>query len=90
MTVVFHPEAEEEFTEAINYYEACKTGLGMDFPREVAMTVQNIANYPDTWPEVDTEICRCLVHRFPYGVLYHAGSGIIGILAVMSLHRDPD
>jgi hypothetical protein len=27
MRFIFHPEAEDEFDEAIDYYEQCETGL---------------------------------------------------------------
>ena len=36
------------------------------------------------------EVRRCLVHRFPYGVLYSVEPEGISILAVMHLRRDPD
>ena len=35
MTFYFHPEAEQEFMQAIDYYEECKPGLGEDFSLEV-------------------------------------------------------
>jgi hypothetical protein len=35
MTFSFHPEAESEFHEAIDYYEGCESGLGYDFSIEV-------------------------------------------------------
>ncbi len=41
------------------------------------------------WSEIDAEIHRCFVHRFPYGVLYSIEPVGIFILAVMNLHRDP-
>jgi len=28
---IFHPEAEDEFFDAIEYYEAANVGLGYDF-----------------------------------------------------------
>jgi hypothetical protein len=31
MTFSFHPEAKDEFNEAIEYYEDCESGLGYDF-----------------------------------------------------------
>lgn len=31
MTFSFHPEAEEEFIAAIDYYEGCEPELGQDF-----------------------------------------------------------
>ena len=42
MTFSFHPDAEEEFLEAIYYYEDGERGLGYDFPIEVFATIQNI------------------------------------------------
>ena len=46
MTFSFHPEAEKEFLEAINYYENRERGLGYDFAIEVFATIQNIVIYP--------------------------------------------
>jgi hypothetical protein len=46
MTFSFHPEAESEFHEAIEYYEESELGLGYDFSIEVLAPIQNIINYP--------------------------------------------
>jgi len=46
MNFSFHPEAKNEFNEAIEYYENCEPGLGYDFSIEVLATIQNIVNYP--------------------------------------------
>jgi len=35
MIFSFHPEADEEFREAIGYYETCQHGLGEEFYLEV-------------------------------------------------------
>jgi len=32
---------------------------------------------------------RCLVHRFPYGVIYQVTGEVILIIAVMQLNRKP-
>ena len=90
MNFQFHPEADEEFIEAVAYYEECEPGLGLDFSRGVHASIQNAVSYPLMWPEIDEEVRRCLVHRFPYGVLYSIEPDYIFILAVMHLHRDPD
>ena len=90
MNFHFHPEADEEFIEAAAYYEQCEPGLGLDFSREVHSSIQNILSYPKMWPELDEDVRRCLVHRFPFGVLYSIEPDGIFILAVMHLHRDPD
>jgi toxin ParE1/3/4 len=46
MTFDFHPEADEEFVEAVAYYEGCDPGLGIDFSREVYATIRNAIDYP--------------------------------------------
>ena len=90
MSCSFHPEAVEEFVEAAACYEACDSGLGTDFSRQVFPTIQNISDYPTMWPEIEPEVRRCLVHRFPFGVLFSIEPDGVFILAVMHLHRDPD
>ena len=90
MTFSFHPEADEEFREAIGYYETCQRGLGEEFYLELHSTIDRILSFPQTWPVLEGEVRRCLVHRFPYGVLYSVEPEGIFILAVMHLRRDPD
>ncbi len=90
MTFSFHPEAEEEFRAAIEYYELREAGLGYDFSVEVFTTVQNVLAHPHALPVTEGGIHRCLVNRFPYCVLYAVADTGIFILAVMHLRRHPD
>jgi len=90
MTFSFHPEAKDEFNEAIEYTEDCEPGLGYDFSIEVHAATQNIVNSPTAWPIVEEDDRRCLVNRFPYGIIYSIERGEIFILAVMHLRRHPD
>ena len=46
MNYLFHPEAEAEFAQAIEYYEECEDGLGFDFAVEVYSSIQRIVSYP--------------------------------------------
>ena len=90
MNFVFHPEAEEEFNKAIEYYEEIERGLGYDFALEVYSTIQRSVDFPKAWTVIEGEITRSLVKRFPYGVLYTEEQDGIFIVAVMNLHRHPD
>jgi len=90
MNYSFHPEAQVEFEQAIEYYEGCQDNLGYEFAIEIHGTIQNIVNFPGTWPELRSGIRRCLARRFPYGVLYFMEQDDILILAVMHLHRSPN
>ncbi len=90
MTFSFHPEASAEFEGAVSYYEERQRGLGLDLALEVESAIQNILALPEAWPLLEGDIRRCLVHRFPYGILYAVEPAGIWILAVMHLHRAPD
>ncbi len=90
MTFSFHPEAEEEFKAAVDYYEDRETGLGYDFSAEVFTTIQNIVSHPTAWPVIEEDVRRSLVNRFPYCILYSVEQFGAFILAVMHLRRHPD
>lgn len=89
-TVWFHPQAEKEFNEAINYYEQKEQGLGADFAIEVQSAIGRMTALPEAWPVVEGEIRRTLVRRFPYGVLYSVEPQGIFVIAIMHLNRSPE
>ena len=90
MKFIFHPDAEEELNDTVDYYEQCETGLGEDFGAEVFAAIRNILSYPKSWPILDGDVRRCLTNRFPYGIIYSIEPEFIYVLAVMHLHRRPD
>ncbi len=90
MNFSFHPEAAQEFEEAVAYYESRATNLGIDFYKEVLKAIQRTTSYPLMWRKIEGEIRCCLVHRFPYGILYSLESEEIFILAIMHLYREPN
>jgi hypothetical protein len=89
MDVVFHPDAESEFLSAIEYYETRAPGLGLEFALSVYSSVRLIEAHPSAWVEIAKDVRRCLVNRFPFGILYAADQHVIFILAIMDLHREP-
>jgi len=90
VNLFFHPEARAEFLSAIDFYEACRSGLGYDFAAEIQLTVETIRRFPKAWPVLEGDIRRSLIRRFPYGIIYTEEDNVILILAVMHLHRDPE
>ena len=89
MSFSFHPEAEKEFNEAIDYYEDIELGLGYDFALEVLSAIKRSVDFAKAWAVLDGDVRRSLVRRFPYGILYSEEKNGIFILAVMNLHREP-
>lgn len=90
MRFSFHPQADEEFQEAVRYYENCQPGLGIEFAKEVYSTIARIFEFPDAWMVMSKNTRRCLVNRFPYGVIFQIKSRMLRIIAVANLHRRPD
>ena len=89
MSFRFHPDAERELREAVDYYKDIGTGLGYDFSVEVYSAIQRAVGYPRAWPVLEGEVRRVLVQRFPYGVLYSGKEKSLLIVAVMNLRREP-
>jgi len=85
----FHPDADEELDEAVRYYEGCQPGLGLEFAEEVQAAIGRIIQYPKAWSRLSANTRRCLVNRFPYGVIYQLKSEAIRVIAVAHLHRRP-
>ncbi len=70
MNFRFHPDAEMELNQAIEYYSSIETALGYDFATEIYAAIKRAEQYPEAWTMLDGEVRRSLAHRFPYGVLY--------------------
>ena len=70
MIYVFHPDAEVELNEAIDWYETHEPGLGLDFATQVYAAIQRVLAFPLAWQEMGGDVRRALIQRFPYGVLY--------------------
>lgn len=89
MKYFFHPQAEDELDEAVRFYEGCRHGLGLDFAEEVYATIARIGEFPDASFELSKKTRRCLVNKFPYGVIFQIKSGTLRIIAIANLHRRP-
>ena len=88
--VVLAQVAEDEMHAASHYYEDCQIGLGNRFLDEVLLTGQRIAENPEAWPIISGRIRRCLMNRFPFGMLFRVEAERIYVLAVMHLRREPN
>jgi hypothetical protein len=90
MKVDFLQTADEEFVEAIAYYNLQSEGLGLAFAAEVQRGLVRILQYPTAWTPLSRRTRRCRLNRFPYALLYQVRSNLILIVAVQNLHRHPD
>ena len=88
-SVEFHPEAQDEFISAAQFYERQAEGLGLDFMMTVQRAYERLLEAPASGPPFGRRLRRLLVPKFPYGLLYRVEPERIYIIAVMHLHRRP-
>jgi plasmid stabilization system protein ParE len=89
MKITFHSEAEEELDHAVAYYESCQNGLGIDFYRSVFAVIHRIGDFPESGSPLSQKTRRCLLRRFPFGVIYQVSGNEIFVVAVADLRRRP-
>ena len=75
--------------ESFAYYEQQVTGLGHDFLAEILATLKRIKENPEAWHSFSNRTRRCLVNRFPFGIIYQLRKDEILVVAVAHLHRKP-
>jgi plasmid stabilization system protein ParE len=90
----FHPEAHEELTEAAEYYEQKKPGLGDAFLHHVEASLTQLESAPMSAavvPHVTGElrVRRGFVARFPYAIVFVELESEFQIVAIAHLRRHP-
>lgn len=90
MNYFFHPAGEAEFLESVGYYESEVPGLGGAFIKEFEALAELIDENPKGWQvELEPDIRRAPLHRFPLSIIYREKAGIFQILAVAHERRRP-
>ena len=90
MRVIFTRYAKQELDDAVRYYELEYSSLGKRFKEEVKRATLRIAEYPQAWSVERGDIRKCLLHKFPYKLLYSMEEDHILVIAVAHQHRKPD
>lgn len=88
--LIYAAEAKVEIKEAAKYYEGCKEKLGHAFLNEVESAIQSLLQSPRQWRKISGQFRRCLLKRFPYGIIYSTNDDEIFVAAVMHLKRKPE
>ncbi len=92
MNISFLKLAEMELDDAFQYYESIQIGLGIQFQEEIQNSLARIINFPEMYQMIGEYSRRCLVHKFPYSVVYQYRDELneILVIAIAHLHRRPD
>jgi plasmid stabilization system protein ParE len=90
MTYTFHPAAEAELLESVGYYESRVPGLGRAFMEEFEALAKLIGESPKAWQaELQPDIRRAPLHRFPLSIIYREQTDNFQVLAVAHDRRRP-
>jgi plasmid stabilization system protein ParE len=89
MKYKFHPHALAEYREAALWYANRERPLAENFITAIEDAIDRIVETPTRWRIIDEDVRRCLVHVFPYAILYTVETDFILIVAVMHFSREP-
>jgi plasmid stabilization system protein ParE len=82
--------AQRELNDAVVYYNQQQPGLGNAFLAETVAAIDRIRRFPRGWHPLGPELRRCLLRRFPYGVIYRVENEGVLIVALAHVHRRPE
>ena len=86
---IFHPEADEEYVQAVQYYADINLELGNRFHDEMEWLIQEVCADPQRFRKFDPPAQRHFSRDFPYAVIFLNQSDRIWIVAVMHMKRRP-
>lgn len=90
MKVIFTKLAKLELQDAAAFYELELPGLGKKLREEIKKAILRIVEYPKAWSIEREGVRKCLLHSFPYKILYSVEEDYILIIAIARQHRKPD
>jgi plasmid stabilization system protein ParE len=86
---IFHPEADEEYVGAVQYYANIALELGIRFYDEIESLIREIRASPQRFRKFDPPAQRHFSRDFPYAVIFLDRPEHVWIVAVMHMKRHP-
>jgi hypothetical protein len=88
--VVFESPASLEMTQAFEWYESRKSGLGSEFLRSVALARDLLASDPIRFSETRPPFRWIKLRKFPYGLHYRVVGNKVSVLACLHFRQSPE
>lgn len=85
----FHPLATAELEAAFDWYLAKSDGAATQFAAEITRAIELVSSNPKMYAESSEGIRRCVVHRFPFLMIYRVKDNQIQVLAFAHGRRRP-
>jgi plasmid stabilization system protein ParE len=87
--LLVRPEAESDFTQAFDWYEVRKPGLGFEFIEAVDHALSTIQKNPLVFATLHRKARRILLKRFPYCIYFVFDADVISVIACFHAKRAP-
>ncbi|MGC1273189.1 MAG: type II toxin-antitoxin system RelE/ParE family toxin [Planctomycetaceae bacterium] len=87
--VLFHPEAQTEYDEALAWYLSRSPNAANRFETEVDSVIALMGANPGMFARYDDEHRFAVVRRFPYSVVYQVQTHCVYVVAVAHGSRLP-
>jgi plasmid stabilization system protein ParE len=88
--LILAPEAEQDISEAYDWYEKRRLGLGEEFLSAVEACIRHVCRSPELYAKVHEDYRRAIVRRFPYVIFYEYGAETVTVYCVFHTSRNPD
>ena len=91
--LIFLRRAQQEISDAIEWYEMRQVGLGKKFLTEIEDELQRISDNPLLYPgsdETPTTYRRAVLKKFPFVIIYSSKKDDILIHSVFHTHLNPN
>jgi toxin ParE2 len=85
----FHPEAWQDVESANDWYRQRNPEASIRFLAAVYEALEDIARWPQAWPDHLHGTRKFVLQGFPYAVIYREKESTVQILAVAHGHRRP-
>ena len=89
MKIHFLTIAQKDLNDAVDWYNEQADGLGNEFLDELDRAIRRAVAYPQSCTEIESGLRRCIMARFPYGLIYGLEKDKIIVVAAAHLHRNP-
>jgi toxin ParE1/3/4 len=87
--LIIKPFAELDASEAANWYNDTREGLGNEFLLALDAKINAIQRNPSYFQLIYKNIRRALTERFPYGIFFIIEDETIYVLAIQHTSRNP-
>jgi plasmid stabilization system protein ParE len=80
--------ARVDLRKTYDWYQAQSTGLGPRFVRAFTQAVDLATERPTSFPEVEGDVRRVILSKFPFGVFFRIIGDVIRVVRVIDLRSD--